>query len=287
VAEVCDSGGNLHGRRLPPLNYTNQTVVSISGFDAEIEKERKRVIDMPGKFGGKGKGYEDMPNAHTIGPSGDPLWKETIKHVIQTRSDHPVRCITDLVDHMIIECETVFAQTSHASDFMMYHDALSLWMDKDTQAYIKRVHPDMVDRFVKPVGTTCAGTRYSGSPPGNSPEHARGLDAYGFSDLKYAMSFNASLAAMYKIGDPRRIFNQGTPAGLWHLMEETWTTVRAPSDARIAEDIAGWEKVCEKIIEAKGCIVPDENFVQDIARERFMERGCERLSCISAIARTH
>jgi len=43
-------------------------------------------------------------------------------------------------------------------------------------------------------------------------------------------------------------------------MEETWTTVRAPSDARIAEDIAGWEKVCEKIIEAKGCIVPDENF---------------------------
>lgn len=133
-------------------------------------------------------------------------------------------------------------------------------MDKDTQEYIKRVHSGIEDRFVKPVGTTCAGTRYERSPPGNSPEHARGLDAYGFSDLKYAMSFNASLSAIYPIGDPRRIFNQGTPSGLWHLMEETWTTVGAPSDLRVAEDIAGWGKVCDKIIEANGCIVPDENF---------------------------
>ena len=43
-------------------------------------------------------------------------------------------------------------------------------------------------------------------------------------------------------------------------MEETWTTVGAPSDERVAQDIAEWENVCEKNIEAKGCIVPDENF---------------------------
>ena len=156
---------------------------------------------------------------------------------------------------------------------MMYHDALSLWMDKDTQDYIKRVYPGMENRFVKPVGATCAGTRYAGSPPGNSPEHARAFDAYGFSDLKYAMSFNATLARIYPIGDPRRVFNQGTPAGLWHLMAETWTTVGAPSNARVAEDIAGWEVVCDKIIEAKGCIVPDDFFCTGHRARRIHGEG--------------
>ena len=146
-------------------------------------------------------------------------------------------------------------------------------MDKDTQDYIKRVYPGMENRFVKPVGATCAGTRYAGSPPGNSPEHARALDAYGFSDLKYAMSFNATLARIYPIGDPRRVFNQGTPAGLWHLMAETWTTVGAPSNARVAEDIAGWEVVCDKIIEAKGCIVPDDFFCTGHRARRIHGEG--------------
>jgi hypothetical protein len=43
-------------------------------------------------------------------------------------------------------------------------------------------------------------------------------------------------------------------------MEKTWTIVGAPSNARITEGISGWERVCDKIIDAKGCIAPDENF---------------------------
>ena len=43
-------------------------------------------------------------------------------------------------------------------------------------------------------------------------------------------------------------------------MTETWTVVGAPSNACITEDISGWERVCDKIIEAKGTIVLDENF---------------------------
>ena len=43
-------------------------------------------------------------------------------------------------------------------------------------------------------------------------------------------------------------------------MEQTWTVVGVPTNARITEDISGWERVCDKIIEAKGTIVPDENF---------------------------
>ena len=74
------------------------------------------------------------------------------------------------------------------------------------------------------------------------------------------MCFNCALAWHYPYGDPRRIFGQGTPKEVWYLMEQTWTVVGVPTNARITEDISGWERVCDKIIEAKGCIVPDENF---------------------------
>jgi hypothetical protein len=65
---------------------------------------------------------------------------------------------------------------------------------------------------------------------------------------------------VYPYGDPRRIFGKGTPTEVWRLMIETGTVVGAPSDARITEDISGWERVCDKITEAKGTIALDENF---------------------------
>ena len=43
-------------------------------------------------------------------------------------------------------------------------------------------------------------------------------------------------------------------------MEQTWKVAGIPTNARITEDISGWERVCDKIIEAKGTIVPNENF---------------------------
>jgi hypothetical protein len=63
----------------------------------------------------------------------------------------------------------------------------------------------------------------------------------------------------YPYGDPRRICGQGIPKEVWHLTEQTWTVIGAPSNARITEDISGWEQVCGKIVEAKGTIVLDEN----------------------------
>ena len=63
---------------------------------------------------------------------------------------------------------------------------------------------------------------------------------------------NCALAWHYPYGDHRRIFGQGTPKEVWHLMEQTWTVVGVPTNARITEDISGWERVCDKIIETKG-----------------------------------
>ena len=71
------------------------------------------------------------------------------------------------------------------------------------------------------------------------------------------MCFNCSLSWVYPYGDPRRIFGLGTPREVWRLMIEA---IGAPSDARVTEGILGWKRVCDKTIEAKGCIDPDVNF---------------------------
>jgi hypothetical protein len=57
------------------------------------------------------------------------------------------------------------------------------------------------------------------------------------------MIFNCALAWHYPYGDSRRIFGQGTPKEVWCPMKQAWTAVGAPSNARITEDISGWERV--------------------------------------------
>jgi len=96
--------------------------------------------------------------------------------------------------------------------------------------------------------------------PGNSPENARGLNSFGFADLEYTTCFICALAWHCPYGDARRISGQRMPKEVWHLMEQTWAAVGVPTNARITENISGWERVCGKTIEAKGTIFPDENF---------------------------
>ena len=73
------------------------------------------------------------------------------------------------------------------------------------------------------------------------------------------MSLNLSLASVFPFGDPRRIFSQGTPKEVFKLMKETWEHC-APTRERMEEDMLNWSRVCDKIIEAKGVMVPDMNF---------------------------
>ena len=49
----------------------------------------------------------------------------------------------------------------------------------------------------------------------------------------------------------------GTPTELWRSMERAWTV--EPTSARIVEDIQAFPRVLEKIIQRRGCVVPDED----------------------------
>jgi hypothetical protein len=43
----------------------------------------------------------------------------------RTRSDHSVRCVTDLIDHMILETQKLYKSTDMKDRCMLFHDALA------------------------------------------------------------------------------------------------------------------------------------------------------------------
>ena len=59
------------------------------------------------------------------------------------------------------------------------------------------------------------------------------------------MCFNCALAWHCPYGDVRRIFGQGTPKEVLHLMGQTRTAAGVPTNAGITEGILGWERVCD------------------------------------------
>ena len=99
------------------------------------------------------------------------------------------------------------------------------------------------------------GTRYEGKIVGDSLEMCRALDSHGFADLKAAVFAYSSVTSVYAVDDPRR-FKLGTPDELFRSIERAWTV--APTSKRIVEDILALPRVLSKIIEYKGCVVPDE-----------------------------
>ena len=76
-------------------------------------------------------------------------------------------CVADLVDRMITDSKGLYKGTDMKDKFVMFHDALAQWNEKEAQEYIEEKYPGFTSRFIKPVGMTCAGTTYKDKPPGN------------------------------------------------------------------------------------------------------------------------
>ena len=57
----------------------------------------------------------------------DSDWSIRGPHMVQrrTRSDHAVRSLTDLIDHMILEAQKLYKSTDMKGRCMLFHDALA------------------------------------------------------------------------------------------------------------------------------------------------------------------
>jgi hypothetical protein len=97
--------------------------------------------------------------------------------------------------------------------------------------------------------------RYRDKVVGDSPEMCRALDAYGFADLSRCTQRMRALTSVYAWDDERR-FKFGTPAEVWRTLMRCWEI--EPTSARIVADITDFPFVLAKIIEHKGCVVPED-----------------------------
>ena len=136
---------------------------------------------------------------------------------------------------------------------MIYHDALSTFVEKECQDYIRSI--GWYHRFIRCMNDTNADTRYEGKLVGNSPELCQALDAYGFSDLTNSIVFHTAVTSVYERDDPRR-FKMSTRAEVEKTMKKCWEV--EPTAERIKQDILSLPRVLEIIIEHRGCVVPDE-----------------------------
>ena len=107
-----------------------------------------------------------------------------------------------------------------------------MW-EKRAIAYLKEI--DWYDRFIKITGLNNAKVvkYYRDSVVGDSPENARALDSYGFSDLESSISFHVSMTAALKDDDVKK-FQLTTPRHIWSAMERCWN-VCEPTSNRIVQ----------------------------------------------------
>ncbi|KAJ1412691.1 hypothetical protein B484DRAFT_467833, partial [Ochromonadaceae sp. CCMP2298] len=126
-------------------------------------------------------------------------WEEELEAVIRrgNASRHALVCITEIIDHVISESKRMYAGTSCQDTFIIFHDGLKQWWEKEAQAYIRE--KGFGDRQLRAVGKTNEGTIYHNKVVGDSPEMCRTLDAQGFADHKLSMIFHTSLSSNERI----------------------------------------------------------------------------------------
>jgi hypothetical protein len=158
------------------------------------------------------------------------------------------------MDHVVNESKKVYAGTDMEDRFVIFHDGLKQWWEKEAQEYLGTL--GFRHRQLCCLGETNEDNHnYRGKVVGDSPEICRGLDSHGFADLGEAITYHCSISSAYDPDDPRR-FGMGTPAEVWSTVTRCWEV--APTSERICEDIMRFPEVLDKILERNGCVVPDE-----------------------------
>jgi hypothetical protein len=266
------------GAKAAPFNYTGRWVIGVKKYRQHCNEEMRRVKPLKGQWGQPGEGY----------PERYPAPQDYMQFVCAT-VNMKYCCVTDMMDHVVAESAKIYANTPEANSFMIFHDGLSAWWEKEAQEHMTEL--GFQDRQLVSIGSTNRGTYYQGRLVGNSPELCRGLDAHGFSDLETSIQYHTSLTRMMYDADDARKFRTGTPSELWSTMERCWQV--EPTPERVAEDILAFPRILRLIINAKGCVVADDQLrsgrryvaVDERSELKHKPRDRQRKATISKAAR--
>jgi hypothetical protein len=174
------------------------------------------------------------------------------------------------MDHAMAEGNRIWAGTGREDTWMMYHDALSVWWEKESQDYLKSLpcpiegNPNRTwyDRQIKICGENNdkVSNRYKNCLPGDSPE-LMPLDCHLFADLQEGAAKNVAITYHIKATDEDVAlkYSFATPAKVYESLQRT-IAAGCPSPKRISEDIKRiFEETLGRIVEAEGCYIEDDS----------------------------
>jgi hypothetical protein len=120
----------------------------------------------------------ENPFAAKFGTDVNEWGKEAwVKQIKKSSAFRGVRCITDLVKHMVIKTKKYYDNTSYKNTYHSYHDALSQLTHDTTVRWLRKTKiPDedtvVYKRWIKPENglNNSFGPRWKQRPIGNSPK---------------------------------------------------------------------------------------------------------------------
>ena len=148
--------------------------------------------------------------------------------------------------------------TVHESDWIFYHDALSILTSIGTREYIKSKEytgKTIFDKWFLPQNNLNAGTPYHGRPVGNSPEFMP-LDNSLNYDLQVSHRHHCAVTAHLPEGDPRK-HSLSTPRRITVGLKKIWEHPHgAPSPNRVVQDVYLTFEAHSIVYKANGKMVP-------------------------------
>jgi hypothetical protein len=235
--------GKRRGVFIKPFDYTLKELVSYKVWKQSVANEIKKRKKTKGKSSPWYK-FKDADNPY-LARYG--LGWEAKMEVEAGSELKPIRSCHQMIDHLIKEGEKIWNGTKREHTWMIYHDHLKIFWEKETIEYLKSLkcpiprddsttNRTWFERLIKIEGANNVrvNARYNNTLPGDGPE-LMPLDNHLFADLREALARNIALTFWMPKSDARK-YTGGTPHELYKSICRTIES-NGVSEHRIIEDI--------------------------------------------------
>jgi hypothetical protein len=282
---LLNQNGDEEGFKFESYDYTSRKVTSYTKYNKRVQTEVERAMNLTGGVWKnapkkndvlathlssgtrvkelKGGRYEALyPGPVRPGKPGTEEerlrprreWEWRVREVI-AHGNSPTVSVTDMMDHIIWEGDKLFKTTKYKDNWIIGHDALSVWWEKGSLEYLhgRGFGPD---RYLCAQGKTNAWSRYyKGCLVGNRPE-LMPLDSNLNADHERGLVWHAAITSDLDKDDPNK-FKMGTPDEVSRSMDRTWEVF--PTLERVVQDIRRFPVALQRIKDVKGAVVPEMN----------------------------